>query len=109
MSISVTVSNPSSKEQQLINIPVATEAVFRSVWQIGSSELGLIWVPLFDVGVDISKEDAKELIVELKQLNVWAEKRSHKQQEVVQMQERIERMVREIPEIVSQGNNIFIG
>lgn len=109
MSISVTVSNPSSKEQRLINIPVATEAAFRSVWQAGSSELGLTWIPLFDTGVDISKQDVDELIVELRQLEVWAEERSQKQQEVVQVRERIKRMIKEIPEIVSQGNDIFIG
>lgn len=109
MSISVTVSNPSSKEQQLINIPVATEAVFRNLWQVGSSELGLAWISLFDAGVDISKEDVGELIAELRQLNNWAKKRSSEQKDVVQMQDRIERMINEIPVIVSQGNDIFIG
>ncbi len=109
MSISVIVPNPSSREKQLINIPVATEATFRNVWQIGSSELGLTWISLFDVGVEISKEDVGELIAELKQLNIWAEERSPKQQEIVQMQNRIKRMIKEIPKIVSQGNDIFIG
>lgn len=109
MSISVTISNPLSKEQQVINIPVATEASFRNLWQIGSSELGLTWVSLFDAGVEISKDDVGELIAELERLSIWAKERSHKQQEVVQMQDRIQRMINEIPKIVSQGNDIFIG
>lgn len=108
MSITLTVSNPENMEQQLMTIPVATEAAFKTFWQRGSSELGLTWVPLFDVGIEVAKEDVSELIEELKKLDSWA-KKSYPQQEITQMQNRLERLINEIPKIISQGKNIFIG
>lgn len=109
MSVSLIVANPTTPEQQLINIPVATEEVFNNIWLTASDELGLQLVPVFSSGIDIGVEELDDLLIELGRLKRWAESREPQTAEMIQMQERISRLIEEMPPIVTSASEVFIG
>ncbi len=109
MSVSVIVSNPATLEQQLINIPVATESVFNSLWQTACDALNLQLVPLFSLGIDVGTDELNDLLDELERLKMWAENYRPQTDEVTQMQERVTRLINELPILVTPTSGVFIG
>lgn len=59
-------------------VPIATEEVYSKYW-IGTGErLGLRWIPLFDTGFVLEKEDVLEVLEELVYLRMAFEARNDK-------------------------------
>ena len=52
-------------------IPVATQAVFAGYWVPAAHLLGLQWVPLFETGTSVDKEDLPAILDELDVLKRW--------------------------------------
>lgn len=108
MSVSVIVDDPVTDEQRLVTIPVATESTFSDLWLPASQELGLLFVPLFGNGIVVGEEELDDVLSELSKLRDWT---SHQAQtgEVLQMLKRVNRMIDELPEIVSPRTKVYIG
>ena len=109
MSISVIIDNPTLEKHEKVNIPVATERVFQEYWKPGCKALGLQWIQLFPLGVEISTDELEDILTELAQFREWAihnlapDTLSH-------VLERIDRLVVELPVILSEpGTKVFIG
>ena len=71
MSISLIVLEPKSEEYLLVNIPLATEEVFKRIWLPGAEQHSAVWLPLFQFGVDITAQDFAEVSQELNLLREW--------------------------------------
>lgn len=52
-------------------VPVATQDVFKRYWVPASEGLGLKWVPLFETGIPVGKDDVPDVLVELRALERW--------------------------------------
>jgi hypothetical protein len=85
--------------------PVATQDVFRVAWLAGATTLGLRWVPLFESGTAIDREDLPDVIQELHLLLTWAEG-SHES-----IVERVRMLITELDSLrdSAESMDIFIG
>lgn len=52
-------------------VPVATEDFFEKYWKPAAEVLGLIWIPLFQFGLDITAEDMGSINTELDAIQEW--------------------------------------
>jgi hypothetical protein len=71
MSIGIIVDTPKDDEEKLFFIPVATEKIFEKYWMPAAQEMNLKWIPIFETGIVIEKEDLPSIIKELKQVEEW--------------------------------------
>ena len=60
-----------------------------SYWKPACQALDLKWITLFNIGIDITKEDLPEIISELKRLQDWSEQ-NLSIEEAEHIKERIE-------------------
>lgn len=108
MSISMIVSNPVVEEQQQVNIPVATDKFFKDFWMPMAESLRLTYVPLFMSGIEVGKQELADVLAELRLLKEWSVQRNQTP-EGKQMLERLDRLVQQLPAIVSDQTKVFIG
>jgi hypothetical protein len=108
MSVAVIIDDPVTDDQRLVSIPVASEQVFNELWIPASQELGLEFVPLFLGGVVIGKEELDDVLLELSKLKAWTMDQVQTE-EINQMRSRIDRLIDELPKIVSSQTRVFIG
>ena len=78
MSIGIIIDEPKNEKEQLFFIPVATEEVFSSYWLKASNELQLSWIPIFETGILIEKEDIPAILRELGLVKEWIEKKCYR-------------------------------
>ena len=71
MSISILVKELPEGDAKAELIPLATEEAFRRYWVPGCDALGLRWVPLFQTGVPLQREDLAQVLTELRALREW--------------------------------------
>lgn len=74
MSIGIIIDEPKNEEEQLFLIPVATEEVFSNYWLKASNELQLSWVPIFETGIVVEREDMSVILRELGLVKEWIDK-----------------------------------
>lgn len=109
MSIAAYIDEPINEKEDNFYIPVSTENFFKLYWKPGCEALNLRWVSLFDVGVDITKDDVSEVISELKQLQIWFEQNLSNEQ-TKHLKERIELLISNLPSIFERDDvSLFIG
>ncbi len=66
MSVSLLISSNNIPEEEWINIPLASEASFKTQWMPICRELNLEFIPLFEVGFDIDLQTSDYVMQELK-------------------------------------------
>ena len=108
MSISLTIDNPTSDEDRLITVPVATEQVFRTYWAPACAALGLTIIDAFPVGVVIGASEVPALLNELQRLQAWIAI-NVEVETATRLERRIATLVRELPGLASHGRRVFIG
>jgi hypothetical protein len=75
-------------------VPVATQEVFKRYWLPGSEALGLQWVPLFETGIPLGKDDVPVVLRELRALE--ARIQGNAPETVAVIAERLERLIAEL-------------
>ncbi|OWR32383.1 hypothetical protein CDO73_01895 [Saccharibacillus sp. O23] len=74
MSVAAFVINECDANNTNFYVPIATEEFFEKYWKPAAEELGLIWIPLFQFGLDITAEDMESVNTELDALQEWTGK-----------------------------------
>ncbi|HEY9692310.1 MAG TPA: hypothetical protein V6D15_08905 [Oculatellaceae cyanobacterium] len=72
MSVSISIENPISSEEDEFYFPLATESFFYNVWVKGAIALNLKLIPFLGNGFEINKEEWVVLKQEIKQIILWA-------------------------------------
>ena len=90
-------------------VPVATQEVFKRYWLPGSESLGLKWVPLFETGIPLAKEEVPDVLRELRALDDWT--RLHAPETAAVIGARLERLIAELSALVEslEQVEVFIG
>jgi hypothetical protein len=71
MSVALLITMQDDPEARRL-VPVATQQIFRDHWMRGCRDLGLRWVPQFETGIPLSKDDIPEVLEDLRVLRLWA-------------------------------------
>jgi hypothetical protein len=110
MSISLFFVNPSNGYERGFNVPVATEDVYRRMWVPKATKLKLELILMFELGVEIARENFPKIVSELSLLNVDFQ-REAQNEERVQITQRIERLVEELRKVYEENPNarMYIG
>ncbi|WP_334076647.1 hypothetical protein [Paenibacillus sanfengchensis] len=106
MSVAAMIIEPKDRD---FYVPVASEAFFCKCWIPASIELKLQYIPLFQSGVDIQKEDLPLLFQELSQLMKWS-KQNLSKEDGLHLCSRVELLKTKLTEAFSEeGVIVFIG
>jgi len=70
MSVSLLINQHNNTDETRI-VPIATESIFSEFWRPAASQLNLQFVPLFQSGLPINKEDLFIIIEELRKLKLY--------------------------------------
>ena len=97
MSVSMFYVSPQTNAQKSFNIPVCTEDVFRRVIRPAADRVGARIVPLFEVGFELSSQDAAVVVGEL--LDVTKQLQADTSEEAAYALPRLIRLSEEIGEI----------
>lgn len=109
MSVAAFINDPINEEEDNLYIPIASENFFVSYWKPACQALDLKWIPLFNIGIDITKENLPEIISELTKLQDWA-KQNLSDEKSEHIRERIELLIRQFPSIFKRDDvSLFIG
>ena len=109
MSVAVYINDPINEEESNLYIPIASENFFLSCWKPACQALDLKWIPLFNIGIDVTQEHLPEIISELKKLKDWSEQNLDSE-EYGQIGERIELLIGKFPSIFKRNDvSLFIG
>jgi uncharacterized protein (UPF0335 family) len=108
MSVSLLVKTSKGGSESDYLIPIATQEVFRLWWKTAAESLGLYWVPLFESGTTVARDDLPEVINELERLRQWCLLREDLRKLII---ERINRLIDELEQIAKSNDEIevFIG
>jgi len=112
MSISLIVLEPKSKEYSLVNIPLATDEIFKRIWLPGAEQLSAVWLPLFQSGIDITAHDFKDVSQELIFLREWVVQQTLVADERNLVLSRIDSLLNELVRLDTEtkGNiTVFVG
>ena len=94
-------------------VPISTEQVFSDFWQPACAKLNLRWVPLFQVGLDIEKEDILPILEELNQLKEYFNSPIEFEgdtDDLLYITSRIDNLIKALTEMLdTEGQNLFIG
>ena len=71
MSVSLMISNPINEDEQYLHLPISTERFFEDHWMPIIIELDLKWARCFQGGIELEKEDIKEVLKELDKMQNW--------------------------------------
>jgi len=90
-------------------VPVATQDVFKRYWLPASEALGLQWVPLFETGIPLAKEDVPDVLQELRALDGWIRQSAPETAAVIGA--RLERLITELTGLAEnlEQVEVFIG
>jgi hypothetical protein len=66
MSVALLIEYDDGRDTELV--PISNEGDFTTIWQHVAKVLDLVWVPQFQAGLPIRKEDIPEIIEELTKL-----------------------------------------
>lgn len=110
MSISAMILDSKDEFEEKFFVPVATESFFEECWEPAIEKLGLIWIKVFSVGIDIVEKDFPFVKQELAQIKEWAIDNLSEENRI-KIIERIELLEFEVPKAFShrEGMVIFIG
>jgi hypothetical protein len=105
MSIAAFIDNPKTDVEKSFYIPIATEHSFTSLWEPAFESLDLQWIPSFAIGIDISREDLQNVLIELSQIREWVQENLSdiKSQQVI---ERVDILLKELPSAFSREDVI---
>lgn len=110
MSIGIIIDEPKNEEEQLFFIPVATEEVFKNYWTQASKEMNLSWVPIFETGIVIEKEDLSLVLTEIMLVKEWIEKNVEDLKEKNNLEERINYILQSLPKAFNDKTiKVYIG
>jgi hypothetical protein len=68
MSVSMLIEHE-NEDSRLI--PIATEQTFKDYWLPISAKLNLIWIPLFQTGLSLGKDDREDVLAELSRFETY--------------------------------------
>lgn len=71
MSVSLIISNPMSKYEDNLYVPISTESRFEIYWYPIIINLNLKWVRCFQSGIELEKEDFVVVLKELEKMRNW--------------------------------------
>ena len=71
MSVSLMISNPINENEEYFHLPISTERIFEDHWMPIITELDLKWARCFQGGIELDKEDIKEVLKELDKMQKW--------------------------------------
>lgn len=109
MSIAAYINDPIDEEESNLYIPIASENFFLSCWKPACQALNLKWIPLFNIGIDVTEEYLPEIISELEKLQDWSEQNLDSK-EYEQIRKRIELLIEKFPIIFKRNDiSLFIG
>ncbi|CAI3304033.1 hypothetical protein ACK4CS_16805 [Enterococcus gallinarum] len=110
MSIGIIIDEPKNEKEQLFFIPVATEEVFSSYWLKASNELQLSWIPIFETGILIEKEDIPAILRELGLVKEWIKKNVIDIDTKIDLEKRINYILETLPKAFENKNiKLYIG
>ncbi|MBM7689212.1 hypothetical protein BCR24_03735 [Enterococcus ureilyticus] len=110
MSIGIIIDEPKNEEEQLFFIPVATEESFTNYWLKASNELQLSWVPIFETGIVIEKEDTPVVLKEIKLVKEWIEKNVENVDTKIDLQKRINYILETLPKAFENEDiKLYVG
>jgi|SRR5215471_3267485 len=103
MTISAKVSG------KAVSIPVSTNAVFRDHWLPGAKALDLAYVPRFYYwDIIVTADVLPDLMQELSRLKEWM-RNQEPAADYALVIERVERLERELPQMVAEHGRVVIG
>jgi len=108
MSVSLIVNEPRNESQRTLYIPIATEKFFNDYWKPNSLQLGLQLVPEFSTGIIVGEAELSDILRELSMLRSWAIGQNEAP-ESVHLITRLDRLVAELPDLISSGATVYIG
>ncbi len=109
MTIALSIDNPISKNEKEIYIPISTENFFIKTWLPIIEKYNLKWVPLFQSGIFITKDDSKYVQKEINLLIEYCKTLSIlSEQENNHLLTRLIRLKSEISHIFNIRQNITI-
>ncbi|MFW5443932.1 MAG: hypothetical protein ACKE51_06475 [Methylococcaceae bacterium] len=109
MSIIAIVQDAKTEEEKLFNIPISTEKFFKEVWLPLAKDLDLQWIPVFQTGIEILKEDLPNIFSELDKLEELAKRTLNKEQ-FSQIHTRLNLIRDNLPDgFIRDGAVIYIG
>ncbi|MBM7543285.1 hypothetical protein [Amphibacillus cookii] len=110
MSIGIIIDEPKNEKEQLFFIPVATEEVFSSYWLKASNELQLSWVPIFETGIVIEKENMSVILRELGLVKEWIEKNVRDIDAKIDLEIRLDYILETLPKAFADENiKLYVG
>jgi hypothetical protein len=89
-------------------VPIATHDVFRRHWAPACEALELRWVPLFETGLPLEREDIADVLAELEAIKRWSEQHP---ETGAAIGERLDRLIAELRALQdsSDVHEIYIG
>lgn len=110
MSIGIIIDEPKNEEEKLFFIPVATEESFTNYWLKASKELQLAWVPIFETGIVIEREDIPIILKEIKLVKEWIEKNVKNIDIKIGIEKRINYILETLPKAFEKENiKLYVG
>lgn len=110
MSIGIIIDEPKNEEEQLFFIPVATEEVFSNYWLKASNELQLSWVPIFETGIVIEREDMSVILRELGLVKEWIDKNVRDTDTKIDLEKRLDYILETLPNAFADENiKLYVG
>ena len=109
MSVALSIQPRGTSGAAARTVPVATQDVFKRYWLPGSEALGLKWVPLFETGIPLGKDDIPDVLQELRALHSWT--RVQAPETGAMIGARLERLITELSALVEslEQVEVFIG
>ncbi|MBC2283654.1 hypothetical protein [Listeria booriae] len=97
MSIGIIIDEPRNEKEKLFFVPVATEEVFSRYWLKASNELQLSWIPIFETGIVIEKEDTPVILKELQLVKEWMREHVRSVDTRIDLEKRLTYIIESIP------------
>ncbi len=96
---------PRGKED-VESVPVAAESTFVQHWLPACAALSLQWVPLFQGGLPIKKEDLPDVVAELRRLRDWLPQAAPAAREAIG--DRIGRLIETLESLADREDDVDI-
>lgn len=108
MSVALLVTPRRGNSEASRLVPVATQDMFTTIWKPAAERLGLRWIPLFEGGTTVERDDLPDVLRELGVLRNWCVSSDSARELILG---RIERLIAELQQILSTNDDVevFIG
>ncbi|MBU2713959.1 hypothetical protein [Zooshikella harenae] len=107
MSVELSIDNPANNEEAAYIIPIASERIFKQVWQTAAIEYNLPLIEHISFCLDVDKNNVDQFLSELKQVLSCAEENT----DPVMYQSistRINRLLKKIPALMNKRSDIIL-